>query len=177
MGVRAPLVLKKKGSILTGGAWALHSTGAGMKLNTYNHWFKLTVVRPLTKGDIISICKELDEAFDEGNEFRPEPIGNGFLIWSTWPNKDSDAYKCMRLFHEDPRSGYRWPWVPQDAIEEWAGNTDIAVPAGKYITFLKSFRTAPKWLRSELQTIKDCLQNHGMRVGAIPAQKKLDFVA
>jgi hypothetical protein len=153
-----------------------------MKLNTYNHGYKITVTRPLTKGDIIAICKQLNEAFGEGNEFRPEPIGNGFLIWSAWPGKQGSAclggaYKCMRLFACDGgRSGYHWPWVHDDVMEAWAGSTDSVVPPGKYITFLKSFRTAPKWLRSELQTIKDCLQEHGMSVGAIPTQKKLDFV-
>jgi len=147
-----------------------------MKINTYNHGYKLNVVHPLTKDDIVVICHELEAAFGPGHEFRPEPIGQGFLLWSSWPGKDKEGYKCMRLSCMAARHNFNWPWINPNVMEEWDGNPDVVIPVGRYSTFLKSFRTAPKWTQAELKKIKECLTRHHVRVGAIPAQKKLDDV-
>ena len=148
-----------------------------MIIKTYASGFNLTVgPAGVSKGEFVLICKALDAAFGNGNEFRPEPIGNGFIIWSNWPGKEDCGYKCMRLF---PRGGGRdnWPWISDSVMEEWDNNDEILIPAGKYYTFLKSFHSAPKWLRSELAKIKSCLEKtKKIRVGPLPAQKRLNFV-
>jgi hypothetical protein len=147
-----------------------------MKLNTYTHGFKLAVPCYLSKADIINICKDLGRMFGPGNEFRPEPIGNGFLIWTEWPGKDEEGYKCMRLFATDGGRHYSWPWIDPDVMEKWEGDHEQVVPKGKYRTFLKAFRTAPKWTRKELATVKECLERYGTQPGGIPSQKYLDSV-
>ena len=148
--------------------------GPAMRLHTYTHGFKLNVLHNLSKGDILSLCNQLSTAFGPGNEFRPEPIGNGFLIWAQWPGKDAEGYKCMRLFADRDQS-YRWPWIHQDVMEDWKENPDIVIPKGKYYTFLKAFHTAPMWTQDELKRVKECLELHPTKAGPIPSQKKLDF--
>ena len=146
-----------------------------MKLNTYNHGFVLNVPRYMSKGDVVKLCTDLEVSFGPGNEFRPEPIGNGFIIWSNWPGKDKEGYKCMRLFPVNNRY-YNWPWLNPDVMDEWKDNPEPVITKGKYRTFLKSFRTAPKWTRDELRIFKRCLEELGTKPGAIPSQKVLDEV-
>ena len=145
-----------------------------MKLNTYTHGFKLTVPCYLSKADIINICKDLGRMFGPGNEFRPEPIGAGFLIWTEWPGRDEEGYKCMRLFAIDGKP-YSWPWIDADVMEKWEGDGTQVVTKGKYITFLKAFNTAPKWTKGELDIVRGCLKNYGTEPGPIPSQRKLDY--
>jgi len=149
-----------------------------MIIKTYASGFNLTVgPAGVSKGEFVLMCKALDKAFGNGNEFRPEPIGNGFIIWSKWPGKEHDGYKCIRLF---PQGGgrafpYNWPWIKESVMDEWDNNDETLLPAGKYHTFLKSFHSAPKWLRSELSKIKTCLEKtKKIRVGPLPAQKRLN---
>ena len=148
-----------------------------MELKTCTHGFKLTVPCYQDKVDIVNICKDLGRMFGPGNEFRPEPNGNGFLLWSEWPGKDKEGYKCMRLFAANCRtqSKYSWPWIDADVMEKWERDHKAVIPKGKYRTFLKAFRTAPKWTEQELYIIKLCLERYGMEPGPIPYQKKLDF--
>ena len=141
-------------------------------IHTYTHGFNLNVPSCLSKANIIEICKDLDRAFGPGNAFRPEPIGSGFLIWSEWPGKDEEGYKCMRLSRN---GGRHWPIIREDVMESWEGDGEPVIVKGKYCTFLKSFGTAPKWTGEELGVIRECLTKYGTKPGPIPSQKKLDF--
>ena len=166
-----------------------------MKLNTDTHGFNLRMNGHLTKNHIVEMCKDLGEEFGPGNSFRPEGICDGFLIWTEWPGKDKDGYKCMRLFrdhHADyleeqkalrtkpfryTRVEYKWPWIDEDVMETWKENHDVVIPIGKYRTFLKAFETAPRWTREELDVVRQVMHGYGIEVGCSPSQRKLDSSA
>jgi hypothetical protein len=139
---------------------------------TYTNGFDFELCNPLTKDDMIEVCRALEMRFGDGNVFVPEGITDGFILWADWPGKTEErAYKCMR--HSCSSSGARsWPWVAADAMTTWKGNEEIALAAGKYSTFLKALDTAPAWTAEELRIIKECLQEKGFKVNRIPSLAK-----
>ena len=46
---------------------------------------------------------------------------------------------------------------------------EIALEPGKFVTFLKAFRTAPGWTDAELHIFKECLEEGGFKVKRIPS--------
>ena len=129
-------------------------------INTYTHGFNLTLKDPLSKDDVVQLCLSLQAKFGEGNIFRPEGIGGGFIQWVDWPGLNGDeAYKSMRICKNE-----NWPNVHEDAMSTWVGDQSPAIGAGKYGTFLKAFNKAPAWTKCELKMFKSCLENAGFKV-------------
>jgi hypothetical protein len=56
-----------------------------------------------------------------------------------------------------------------DVMTAWVGNNEVALEPGKFVTFLKAFRTAPGWTFEELQIFKECLEDAGFKVKRIPS--------
>ena len=138
-------------------------------MSTYTHGFRFELKEPVTKDGMVKICRSLEERFGEGNVFEPEAIGDGFIKWVDWPGKYGERpYKCMRQFG-DGSIGCKWPWVPSDVMTTWVGNDEIALEPGKFVTFLKAFRTAPGWTDAELHIFKECLEEGGFKVKRIPS--------
>jgi hypothetical protein len=54
-------------------------------------------------------------------------------------------------------------------VTAWVGNNEIALEPGKFVTFLKAFRTAPGWTDAELHIFKECLEEVGFQVKRIPS--------
>jgi hypothetical protein len=144
------------------------------RINTYTSGFDIFITRDITKGDMVNICNELTDKFDNKYIFEPEPICDGFIYIK------NQKYKSMRL------SCFHAPWVNRNVMEEWKDNKDIFVKKttddkfnGKrktysntrlgangcnyYSTCLKSFYDAPAWSYDELDTIKDVLENYDIR--------------
>ena len=138
------------------------------KLNTYTQGFEIKAPTAITKDGMLRLCRALDQKFGEGNTFKPEGVGGGFLLWADWPGRiDDKAYKCMRLSGVEY---HKWPWVSADAMTTWVGNHEVAAKAGRYTTFLKAFDTAPAWTRDELLGVQQCLEEtHSCKVLCMPA--------
>jgi hypothetical protein len=135
-----------------------------IKLNTYTDGFNVKVTLPITKDSMISLCRALEQRFGDGNVFKPEGIGGGFILWADWPGKkDKKDYKCMRLM-----SNNSWPWVHMDCMTTWVNSEDIVIAKGAYDTFLKAFQNAPAWTLKELNVFKICLEERGFKVGRMP---------
>jgi len=151
-------------------------------LKTYTHGYDLFFTRNITKGDMVNICNELTEKFDNKYIFEPEPICDGFIYIK---NED---YKSMRL------SCFDNPWIPQNVMEDWKDSKEIFVNKttddkfnGKrktysstrigangynhYGTFLKAFDKAPPWTIEELIKIKEVLFNYDIVTTNIKAVK------
>jgi hypothetical protein len=144
------------------------------RINTYTRGFDIFITRDITKADMVNICNELTEKFDNKYQFEPEPITDGFLYIKNL------KYKCMRL------SCSHAPWVNSNVMEEWKDNNDIFVKkttddnfkgrrksyydtkkgvygSNYYGTCLKSLYDAPAWTYDELKTIKEVLEKYDMK--------------
>ena len=152
------------------------------RINTYTKGYDLFFTRDITKCDMINICNDLTEKFDNKYIFEPEPITDGFIYIKNL------KYKCMRL------SCFRAPWVNENVMEEWKDNNDIFVKKttddkfnGKrktyrdtrigangrnhYSTCLKAFYDAPPWTINELTQIKAVLADYDILTTNINAVK------
>lgn len=144
------------------------------KINTYTKGYDLFFTRDITKYDMINICNDLTEKFDNKYQFEPEPITDGFIYIKNL------KYKCMRL------SCFHAPWVNENVMTEWKNNNDIFVKKttddkfkgrrknygdtnigvyghNYYGTCLKSFYDAPAWTYDELDKIKEVLENYDIK--------------
>jgi len=152
------------------------------KLNTYSYGYDLFFTRNITKGDMVNICNDLTNLFNNIYVFEPEPIRDGFIYIKNL------KYKSMRL------SCFQAPWINENVMEEWKDNNDIFVKKttddkfnGKrktysdtrigahgrnhYSTFLKAFYDAPPWTIDELTRIKEVLANYDISTTNINAVK------
>ena len=119
---------------------------------------------PLTKDGIVKLCRSLESRFGDGNIFKPDAVGGGFIHWASWPGKTEgeEAYKCIRQCPRDTDN--EWPWVDPDAMSSWVGNP---LKPGRYDTFLKAFYAAPAWTADELRVVRRCLGDVGVNVADV----------
>jgi hypothetical protein len=118
----------------------------------------------LTKDGMVRLCRSLETRFGDGNVFKPDAVGGGFIHWASWPGKTEgdEAYKCIRQCPRD--SDNEWPWVERDAMTSWVGNQEVALEPGRYDTFLKAFYAAPAWTADEMRVVRRCLADVGINV-------------
>jgi hypothetical protein len=137
-----------------------HNNNNRHTFNTYKNGISVRAETAMTKHDMVALCHALEQRFGEGNKFKPDAIGGGFINWIEWPGMtdSSSGYKCMRLSSNDS-----WPWVEADAMTKWADNKeDVIVKMGKtYHTFLKALDAAPAWTEDELNVVEKCLVEFG----------------
>ena len=131
---------------------------------TYTDGPDIELNEPLTKDDMVKLCRSLETRFGDGNIFKPDAVGGGFIHWMSWPGKTEgeEAYKCIRQCPRDTDN--EWPWVDIDAMSSWVGNQEVALEPGRYDTFLKAFYAAPAWTAYELSVVRRCLGDVGVNV-------------
>jgi hypothetical protein len=134
---------------------------------TYTDGPNIVLNEPLTKDDMVKLCRSLETRFGDGNIFKPDAVGGGFIHWSSWPGKTEgeEAYKCIRQCPRDTDN--EWPWVDPDAMTSWVGNQEVALKPGRYDTFLKAFYAAPAWTADELRVVRRCLGDVGVNVADV----------
>jgi len=146
------------------------------KMKTYTTGLTLKTERTITKDDIITLCKLLNqrEEYSELCEFEPEAISEGGILYKF---KDSDKkwYKTVRLCVRCGETRGKWYWINENVLSEWSGNNDrIFNPKSKFDTYLKSFNGAPLFTLEELKIWEECFGQIGIRrVGKYPSKKSL----
>jgi len=71
--------------------------------HTYTNGFYLTAVKPITKGDIVQLCKDLSSRHEAtGLKFEPEPITEGGIVYKFPDNSPHDEYKSIRMYFSTP---------------------------------------------------------------------------
>jgi len=87
---------------------------------TYTQGMNLTALKPITKGDMVSLCKELNDKYaDIGLTFEPEAITEGGIVYKFPDNRDSrrDKYKSIRMYFNDPLIKYKTSFIPFNYIK------------------------------------------------------------
>ena len=132
----------------------------------------LTTKQDIYKGDIVVLCKSLNQEFNGSCEFQPECISEGGILYKF---KDgTTGYKSVRL---DGNVG-KWDWInsDEDVMSEWFENTDIIFAANtKFNITLKHLDGAPQFTIEELQIWEKCFNQIGIEnVGKYPSKRKLN---
>jgi len=77
---------------------------------TYTQGMKLTAMKPITKGDMVSLCKDLNtKHLDTRLTFEPEPITEGGIVYK-FPDNSAiprDKYKSIRMNFNNPLIKYK----------------------------------------------------------------------
>ncbi len=132
-------------------------------IKTYGNGYKLFFKNDITKNDIINICLDLNNAFNNIYEFEPEPIGDGFIYFKSFVNTTPQKYKCMRLMKQYHKTEY----IPNNVISEWKNNNEVFIKKSlnkkdKYRTFLKAFYNADGWNITELNIFLEVFNKYGI---------------
>jgi hypothetical protein len=129
--------------------------------------------------------KEYNKAFGGEYSFRPEPISDGGIVFKSWPGKNPEQYKTLRLHT------HGFPWITEETFQEWKTCDEakellfldtynyqrIGRKPPPQQTTLKAFRGAPKWKVEELHIWTRCFEEVGITVVGWKTrltQRKLD---
>jgi len=138
---------------------------------TYTHGITLQTQRIITKNDIITLCKSLNDQINYHNlcEFQPEGISGGGILFKFRDNSENKWYKSVRL------SANKWYFINDNVLSEWSENNDIIYNKNTTFTlFLKSFDGAPLFTIDELKIWENCFNKIGcVKVGKYPTKKSL----
>ena len=104
-----------------------------------------------TFGQVRKMCELLEEAL-LGCSFRPEPIHEGGIQFTDWPEKQNDyGYKTFRF-----TSASNYPWVdahtPNEANFYLSRREDVDI-------CLKAFESAPPFTDEELVAFRQVFEN------------------
>ena len=143
-------------------------------MRTYTRGLTLKTERIITKDDIITMCKLLNNNDEYSNlcEFQPEGITEGGILFKFKDNLDNKWYKSVRLCVGNEG---KWYWITPNVMSEWLGNNDIIFNKNnKFTLFLKSFYGAPLFTLDELKIWEKCFNQIGIiKVGKYPSKKSL----
>jgi hypothetical protein len=71
--------------------------------HTYTNGFYLTAVKPITKGDMVQLCKDLSSRHEAtGLKFQPEAITEGGIVYKFPDNSPHGEYKTIRMYFNRP---------------------------------------------------------------------------
>jgi hypothetical protein len=144
---------------------------------TYTRGFRLKTEQKITKNDIITMCKLLNERDEYINicEFQPEGISEGGIVFKFKDSFNDIWYKTVRLGVNHGESDGKWYYVKDNVMTEWVNNDDIIFPKNnKFTLFLKSFHGAPLFTVDELKIWEECFNKIGIiKVGKYPSKKSL----
>jgi hypothetical protein len=93
---------------------------------TYTQGMNLTALKPITKGDMVSLCKELNDKYaDIGLTFEPEAITEGGIVYKFQDNRDirRDKYKSIRMDFNNPLIKYKTSFIPFNYIKNYNVST------------------------------------------------------
>jgi hypothetical protein len=80
---------------------------------TYEQGMKLTAMKQITKGDMVTLCRDLNTKYvDIGLTFEPEPITEGGIVYKFTKHPDNsetprDKYKSIRMNFNYPLIKYK----------------------------------------------------------------------
>jgi len=81
---------------------------------TYTTGIKLTALKPVTKGDMVTLCKELNSKYEDiGLTFEPESITEGGIVYK-FPNNSTfsrNKYKSIRMNFDYPLIKYKRSFI------------------------------------------------------------------
>ena len=85
---------------------------------TYTSGIYLTATKSITKGDFVSLCKDLNNK-NEGNgiKFKPEPITEGGIVCVFPDNLPHDEYKSIRMRVDNPFIKRNKTFIPFKSIQ------------------------------------------------------------
>jgi hypothetical protein len=70
---------------------------------TYTNGFYLTATKPITKGGMVQLCKDLNTSYEStGLKFEPESITEGGIVYKFPDNSPHDEYKSIRMYFKTP---------------------------------------------------------------------------
>ena len=146
-------------------------------MNTYTTGLTLKTTRVITKCDIITMCKSLNNKEEYSNlcEFEPEGITEGGIVYKFKDGSDNNLYKTVRLRVNSGASNGKWYWINENVMSEWSESNDMIFDTNKKFTiFLKSFHGAPLFTLAELKIWEVCFNEIGIvKVGKYPSKKSL----
>lgn len=129
------------------------------KIVTYENYRHLYTSREITKSDIVNICNELKNEFSGKQEFEPEKITEGGILFKSYNGEEESfgrkgPYKSIRFIGNSL-------WKTVD--DSWKiGNMEVVIDKHTKIDlFLKAFDEAPSWKISEKNIFKKVLLNNG----------------
>lgn len=148
-------------------------------MNTYCGGFKLRPQKDITYGDLIAICRSLNEKFNNEFSFAPEPISDGFIYFKNLnANAMNGPYKCMRIGN----NRIKWIGNMDTIFDEWENSNEIFIKKNKrfdnstvYGTELKAFSGAPGWTLDELKKFKEVFQEFDIKVSKFPPAFHLNY--
>lgn len=146
-------------------------------MKTYAIGLTLKTERIITKNDIITMCKLLNNKDEYFNlcEFQPEGITEGGILFKFKDHLNDKWYKSVRLCVDYNVSEGKWYWVNDNYLSEWTDNNDIIFDKNnKFTLFLKSFHGSPLFTIEELKIWEECFNQIGIvKVGKYPSKKSL----
>ncbi len=81
---------------------------------TYTGSYFLTARKPITKGDMVELCKDLNKQYEAtGITFQPEAITEGGIQYNL-PSTFKRAYKSIRMYFHKPTIKRRSQFIPFD---------------------------------------------------------------
>jgi hypothetical protein len=70
---------------------------------TYTPGMYLTVTKQITKGDFVTLCKDLNSKYEAtGLQFQPEPITEGGIVYKFPDGSPHGEYKTIRMWIDKP---------------------------------------------------------------------------
>ena len=152
-----------------------------MAVHTMTKGFGMKIEKSLTKGQIVELCKDLEDHFGPGNRF--EPLRGKGLLWADWPGKKQDALgsKEMRLTLYSYKRVYDrhvvWPVIEPgvDARKLWEDDPSLAVMKGGYSTQIVAYGDVPGWTGMELELVRECLMHLGIQVSGVKCIRRLRY--
>jgi len=154
-----------------------------LKINTLSSGYTMCFDSPMTKGEFIAVCEDIENNTGPGTRW--EPLRNGMgLRMASWPGKkdDGDGVKEMRVTGKARAKCARtqmervvWPVVEENARELWREDPGPCVRKGRYKTEFVSFGNAPPWRRTETDMIRDALLKRGVKVTSSTRVRQLRY--
>ena len=141
---------------------------------TYTNGLTFKTTKVITKDDILTMCKLLNEEdiYLDLCEFEPEAISEGGIKFIF---NDENWYKSVRLCVNSGTTNGKWYHVKNNVLDDWNGKNDIVFQANTtFSTFLKSFHGAPLFTVDELKVWERCFNEIGVqRKGRYPGKQRL----
>lgn len=139
------------------------------EVRTLTMGYTIRLDRDVSKKEMVAVCRELEDMFGPGNEFRPY-AGKGLLEWKRRYGETGGGGKMMKLvMHKRWRvETIAWPKeVPDNVMELWRDDDSLCARQGWYRTQIVAFGRAARWNRSELRLMREVFIRAGWRVSGV----------